>query len=58
MNSVGQTTNVLEHAKSDQLRAYVVLSPMTGVRTEEACTLRWSHVVALISTGATAMPDA
>lgn len=37
---------VLEQAKHDPLHAYVVLSLMTGVRTEEARALRWSHVVA------------
>lgn len=41
-----QATTVLAHAKDDPLHAYVVLSLMTGVRTEEARGLRWSHVVA------------
>jgi integrase len=43
-----QATTVLEHATNDQLHAYVVLSLMTGVRTEEARALLWSHVVAWI----------
>jgi integrase len=44
--TLDQATTVLEHAKDDSLHAYVVLSLMTGVRTEEARALRWSHVVA------------
>jgi len=43
-----QATTVLEHAKNDSLHAYVVLSLMTGVRTEEARALRWSHVAAWV----------
>ena len=46
--TLDQATTVLEHAKTDPLHAYVVLSLMTGVRTEEARALRWSHVVAWI----------
>lgn len=46
--NLDQATTVLEHAKNDQLHAYVVLSLMTGVRTEEARALRWSHVVAWV----------
>jgi integrase len=37
---------VLDEAKTSRLHAYVVLSLMTGVRTEEARALRWDHVVA------------
>ena len=46
--TLDQATTVLEHAKSDTLHAYVVLSLMTGVRTEEVRALRWSHVVASV----------
>lgn len=46
--TLDQATTVLEHAKSDPLHAYVVLSLMTGVRTEEARALHWSHVVAWV----------
>jgi integrase len=46
--TLDQATAVLEHAEGDSLHAYVVLSLMTGVRTEEARALRWSHVVAWI----------
>jgi integrase len=40
-----QATAVLEAAKGAPLHAYVVLSLMTGIRTEEARALRWDHVV-------------
>jgi integrase len=41
-----QATAVLNSAKSSQLNAYVVLSLLTGIRTEEARALRWDQVVA------------
>ncbi|GLZ15639.1 site-specific integrase [Actinomadura sp. NBRC 104425] len=41
-----QATAVLESAKGSRLHAYVVLSLLTGIRTEEARALRWEHVVA------------
>jgi integrase len=44
-----QAMAVLGCAKGDPLHAYVVLSLMTGVRTEEARALLWSHVVAWVS---------
>lgn len=40
-----QAEAVLEHAKASRLHAYVVISLMTGIRTEEARALRWDHVV-------------
>ncbi|MGH3380295.1 MAG: site-specific integrase, partial [Actinoallomurus sp.] len=43
-----QATAVLDKAKTSRLHAYVVLSLMTGVRTEEARALRWDHVVAWV----------
>jgi integrase len=46
--NLSQATTVLEHAKTDPLYAYIVLSLMTGIRTEEARALRWSHVVAWV----------
>ncbi|WP_206699826.1 site-specific integrase [Actinomadura sp. RB99] len=36
----------LEAAKSSRLHAYVVLSLMAGIHTEEARALQWDHVVA------------
>jgi integrase len=44
-----QAMTVLEHAKSSRLHAYVVISLMTGIRTEEARALRWDHVVAWVN---------
>jgi integrase len=41
-----QATAMLEQAKESRLHAYVVVSLLTGIRTEEARALRWSHVVA------------
>jgi hypothetical protein len=46
--TLDQAMNVVEHAMSDPLHAYVVLSFMTGVRAEEARALHWSHVVAWV----------
>jgi integrase len=43
-----QATAMLEEAKASRLHAYVVVSLLTGIRTEEACALRWSHVVAWV----------
>jgi integrase len=41
-----QATAMLEQTKASRLHAYVVVSLLTGIRTEEARALRWSHVVA------------
>jgi integrase len=46
--TLDQAVAVLEQAKSTPLRAYVTLSLLTGIRTEEARALRWSHVVAWV----------
>jgi integrase len=46
--TLDQATAVLEEAGSSRLNAYVVLSLMTGIRTEEARALRWDHVVAWV----------
>jgi integrase len=43
-----QAAAVLKHAEASRLHAYVVLSLMTGVRTEEARALKWEHVVAWV----------
>jgi integrase len=43
-----QAQAVLEAAKSSRLHAYVELSLLTGVRTEEARALQWDHVVAWV----------
>jgi integrase len=44
--TLDQARAVLEQASTTPLHAYVALSLLTGVRTEEARALRWSHVVA------------
>ncbi len=41
-----QAMTVLEKAQASPLYAYVVVSLLTGIRTEEARELRWDHVVA------------
>jgi integrase len=40
-----QAAAVLKQAESSRLHAYVVLSLLTGIRTEEARALKWEHVV-------------
>jgi integrase len=42
--TVVQARAVLKAAEADRLNAYVVLSLVTGVRTEEARALTWNHV--------------
>jgi integrase len=51
-----QATALLEHATASRLHAYVVVSLLTGIRTEEARALRWSHVVAWVADGAAWVP--
>lgn len=51
-----QATALLEHATASRLYAYVVVSLLTGIRTEEARALRWSHVVAWVADGAAWVP--
>jgi integrase len=41
-----QAEAVLRAAEADRLHAYVVVSLLTGVRTEEARALTWEHIVA------------
>jgi len=43
-----QATAMLEHARQSRWHAYMVVSLLTGIRTEEARALRWSHVVAWV----------
>lgn len=42
----GQAEALFEHAAASRMHAYVIVSLMTGIRTEEARALLWSHVVA------------
>jgi integrase len=46
--TLDQATAVLEAAQPKPLNAYVVVSLLTGIRTEEARALRWDHVVAWV----------
>ena len=41
-----QAATLMDAAKGTQLEAYITLSLLTGLRTEEARALRWDHVVA------------
>jgi integrase len=41
-----QATALVEAANGTRLEAYIILSLLTGLRTEEARALRWDHVVA------------
>jgi integrase len=43
-----QATALLNHAQNSRLNAYVCVSLLTGIRTEEARALLWSHVVAQV----------
>ena len=43
-----QAMTMLEHARQSRWHAYVVVSLLTGIRTEEARALQWSHVVAWV----------
>jgi len=43
-----QATAMLEHARQSRWHAYMVVSLLTGIRTEEARALRWNHVVAWV----------
>jgi integrase len=38
----------MDAAKGTALEAYIVVSFLSGVRTEEARALRWDHVVAWV----------
>jgi integrase len=40
-----QAEALLSASESTRLHAYVVLSLLVGIRTEEARALRWDHVV-------------
>jgi integrase len=41
-----QATALMDAAQDTRLEAYITLSLLTGLRTEEARALRWGHVVA------------
>ena len=46
--TLDQAIDVLAQARTHWLHAYVTLSLLTGIRTEEARALQWSHVVAWV----------
>jgi integrase len=43
-----QALALMEAAKGTRLEAYIILSLLAGLRTEEARALRWDHVVAWV----------
>jgi integrase len=43
--TLDQATALMEAAKGTRLEAYITLSLLAGLRTEEARALRWDHVV-------------
>ena len=47
--TLDQAVAVLAQARAHWLYAYVAVSLLTGVRTEEARALQWSHVVAWVN---------
>jgi integrase len=46
--TLDQAMALMDAAKGTRLEAYITLSLLTGLRTEEARALRWDHVVAWI----------
>jgi integrase len=44
-----QAVSLMAAARGTRLEAYIVLSLLSGMRTEEARALRWDHVVAWVS---------
>ena len=44
-----QAVSLMTAARGTRLEAYIVVSLLSGVRTEEARALRWDHVVAWVS---------
>ena len=44
-----QAVSLMAAARGTRLEAYIVLSLLSGLRTEEARALRWDHVVAWVS---------
>jgi len=47
-----QAAALMEAAKGTRLEAYITLSLLTGLRTEEARALRWDHVVTWVDDAA------
>jgi integrase len=53
-----QAVSLMAAARGTRLEAYIVLSLLSGVRTEEARALRWDHVVAWVSGQWVSVPEA
>jgi integrase len=56
--SLEQAVALMASARGTRLEAYVVLSLLSGVRTEEARALRWDHVVAWVDGQWIPVPEA
>jgi integrase len=54
--NLAQTQAVIKAAGDSSIGAYIILSLLTGVRTEEARALLWSHVVAWDEDSASWLP--
>jgi integrase len=54
--NLGQTQAVIKASEDATIGAYIILSLLTGVRTEEARALLWSHVVAWDEESASWLP--
>jgi integrase len=50
--TLDQAKALLAAAEHTRLHAYVVLSLLVGIRTEEARALRWNHVVTWVDDSA------
>jgi integrase len=46
--TLGQAQDLMRAAKGERLYPYIVLSLLSGMRTEEVRSLRWDHVVTLV----------
>ncbi len=53
-----QAVALMAAARGTRLEAYIVLSLLSGMRTEEARALRWDHVVAWVSGRWVTVPEA
>src|SRR5215471_1224430 len=56
--TLDQATALMDAAKGTRLEAYIILSLLAGLRTEEARALRWDHVVAWVGGQWQAVTDA
>jgi hypothetical protein len=47
--TLAEAERLFEHAAASRMHAYVIVSVLTGIRTEEARALEWSHIVAWVA---------